>query len=81
MTKNLMKHPIFLLIFCLVVGLQNQQANAQNDGSTPEVQAASTESSEQVQEEGLRMNFRNVPLEMVLDYMSEAAGFSSLPFQ
>ena len=22
------------------------------------------------------MNFRNVPLEMVLDYMSEAAGFS-----
>ncbi|MBT6238818.1 MAG: hypothetical protein HOI50_10720, partial [Verrucomicrobia bacterium] len=71
-----MKHPIFLLIFCLVVGLQNQQANAQNDGSTPEVQAASTESSEQVQEEGLRMNFRNVPLEMVLDYMSEAAGFS-----
>ena len=76
MTKNLMKQPIFLLIFCLVVGLQNQQANAQNDGSTPEVQAASTESSEQVQEEGLRMNFRNVPLEMVLDYMSEAAGFS-----
>ena len=76
MTKNLMKQPIFLLIFCLVVGLQNQQANAQNDGSTPEVQAASTESSEQAQEEGLRMNFRNVPLEMVLDYMSEAAGFS-----
>ena len=76
MTKNLMKQPIFLLTFCLVVGLQNQQANAQNDASTPEVQAASTESSEQVQEEGLRMNFRNVPLEMVLDYMSEAAGFS-----
>lgn len=76
MTKNLMKQPIFLLTLCLVVGLQNQQANAQNDASTPEVQAASTESSEQVQEEGLRMNFRNVPLEMVLDYMSEAAGFS-----
>lgn len=76
MTKNLMKQPIFLLTFCLVVGLQNQQANAQNDASTPEVQATSTESSEQVQEEGLRMNFRNVPLEMVLDYMSEAAGFS-----
>ncbi|MBL6841892.1 MAG: hypothetical protein ISQ73_00420 [Verrucomicrobiae bacterium] len=71
-----MKQPIFLLTFCLVVGLQNQQANAQNDASTPEVQATSTESSEQVQEEGLRMNFRNVPLEMVLDYMSEAAGFS-----
>ncbi|MDB4745081.1 hypothetical protein OAG43_05160 [Verrucomicrobia bacterium] len=71
-----MKQPIFLLTLCLVVGLQNQQANAQNDASTPEVQAASTESSEQVQEEGLRMNFRNVPLEMVLDYMSEAAGFS-----
>ena len=60
----------------MVVGLQNQHANAQNDESTPEVQAGSTKSSEQVQEEGLRMNFRNVPLEMVLDYMSEAAGFS-----
>jgi hypothetical protein len=66
MTKNLMKHPIFLLIFCLVVGLQNQQANAQNDGSTPEVQAASTESSEQVQEEGLRMNFEMYHLKWCL---------------
>ena len=27
-------------------------------------------------QEGLRMNFRNVPLEMVLEYMSEAAGFA-----
>lgn len=76
MINKFMKQPIFLLTFCLVVGLQSQQANAQNDESTPEVQAISTESSEQVQEEGLRMNFRNVPLEMVLDYMSEAAGFS-----
>ena len=76
MTNKFMKQPIFLLTFCLVVGLQSQQANAQNDESTPEVQATSTKLSEQVQEEGLRMNFRNVPLEMVLDYMSEAAGFS-----
>ena len=76
MINKFMKQPIFLLTFCLVVGLQNQQANAQNDESTPEVQVISTESSDQVQEEGLRMNFRNVPLEMVLDYMSEAAGFS-----
>jgi general secretion pathway protein D len=76
MTNKLMKNLIFLLTFCVVFGLQSQQANAQNDESTPEEQAISTESSEQVQEEGLRMNFRNVPLEMVLDYMSEAAGFS-----
>ena len=27
------------------------------------------------QEEGLRLNFRGVPLEMVLDYLSDAAGF------
>src|SRR5882672_6696558 len=26
-------------------------------------------------EKGLRMNFRGVPLEMVLDYLSDAAGF------
>ena len=33
-------------------------------------------SSDAVEGEGLRMNFRNVPLEMVLEYMSEAAWFA-----
>jgi len=33
-------------------------------------------SSDDSQGKGLRMNFRNVPLEMVLEYMSEAAGFA-----
>src|SRR6185295_18838057 len=30
-------------------------------------------------EKGLRLNFRGVPLEMVLNYLSEAAGFIILP--
>lgn len=30
-------------------------------------------------EAGLRLNFRNAPLELVLDYLSEAAGFTIIP--
>src|SRR5882762_8901936 len=44
---------------------------------TPSVQdtAAITNSADFAQNKGLRMNFRGVPLEQVLNYMSKAAGF------
>jgi len=37
--------------------------------------ATSTNSADFAQNKGLRMNFRGVPLEQVLNYMSKAAGF------
>ena len=57
--------------FCLL--LSSGTLLAQNSESTPSTTPAAGEVSPA---EGLRMNFRNVPLEMVLDYMSEAAGFA-----
>lgn len=53
--------------FCLLLNsgiLLAQNTEATENATTP------------ADEKGLRMNFRNVPLEMVLDYMSEAAGFA-----
>src|SRR5260221_311041 len=41
---------------------------------TPDA-AATTNSADFPQNKGLRMNFRGVPLEQVLNYMSKAAGF------
>lgn len=57
--------------FCLILG--SGALLAQNSEAADNNAANATGDSA---EEGLRMNFRNVPLEMVLDYMSEAAGFS-----
>lgn len=41
-----------------------------------EVTSQTSPAGDNLAQEGLRMNFRNVPLEMVLEYMSEAAGFA-----
>jgi len=57
--------------FCLILG---SGALLAQDSGAADNNAANTAGDNA--EEGLRMNFRNVPLEMVLDYMSEAAGFS-----
>ena len=57
--------------FCLILG--SGALLAQNSDAADNNAANNAGNSA---EEGLRMNFRNVPLEMVLDYMSEAAGFS-----
>ena len=74
MKTTLIKHPIFLTAWCLVTIIQGPWLVAQNEASSGSI----TESNQVADrsKEGLRMNFRNVPLEMVLDYMSEAAGFS-----
>ena len=50
----------------LAMAQQTEASENQNSGP----------SSDDSQGKGLRMNFRNVPLEMVLEYMSEAAGFA-----
>ena len=58
-----------LMIFspwALAMAQQTEASENQNSGP----------SSDDSQGKGLRMNFRNVPLEMVLEYMSEAAGFA-----
>ena len=58
-----------LMIFSpwtLAMAQQTEASENQNSGP----------SSDDSQGKGLRMNFRNVPLEMVLEYMSEAAGFA-----
>ncbi|MBT7536253.1 MAG: hypothetical protein HN610_11880 [Verrucomicrobia bacterium] len=68
-----MKHTIFFIAFSLIFTAQSLLTLAQNDANAE----SNTTTDSTVQPlEGLRMNFRNVPLEMVLDYMSEAAGFS-----
>ncbi len=50
------------------LAMAQQTEASENQSSGP--------SSDDSQGKGLRMNFRNVPLEMVLEYMSEAAGFA-----
>ncbi|MBI3877024.1 MAG: hypothetical protein HY300_13895 [Verrucomicrobia bacterium] len=45
--------------------------------NAPKTEAVAKVTSET--EKGLRLNFRGVPLEMVLDYLSEAAGFVIMP--
>ena len=58
-----------LMIFSpwtLAMAQQTEASENQNSGPF----------SDDSQGKGLRMNFRNVPLEMVLEYMSEAAGFA-----
>jgi general secretion pathway protein D len=51
----------------------------QSDAAPPEVSEISTNAPATTATDdstlGLRMNFRNVPLEMILDYLSDAAGF------
>ena len=73
MKTTFMKHTIFFIAFSLIFTAQSLLTLAQNDANAE----SNTTTDSTVQPlEGLRMNFRNVPLEMVLDYMSEAAGFS-----
>lgn len=74
MKTTKLKQQAFLIVFCLTIAIQLPQIVAQNE-ATSETVSNAAQVIEQPQE-GLRMNFRNVPLEMVLDYMSEAAGFS-----
>lgn len=57
----------FTCLFLSSGPLLAQNNEATNNDAAP--------TAEEEVEKGLRMNFRNVPLEMVLDYMSEAAGF------
>ncbi len=58
-----------LMIFSpWTLAMAQQTEASENQSSGP--------SSDDSQGKGLRMNFRNVPLEMVLEYMSEAAGFA-----
>ncbi len=45
------------------------------DAPAPDTTTISTNSGDFAQDKGLRMNFRGVPLEQVLNYMSKAAGF------
>ncbi len=61
------------LILGLVVGLA-VGGNAQ-DADTPAADAAKPAAPISEKEKGIRFNFRGVPLEMVLNYLSEAAGF------
>ena len=74
MKTTIIKQQIFLIAFCLATFISGPQLVAQNEASSESV-VEIAQVADQPQE-GLRMNFRNVPLEMVLDYMSEAAGFS-----
>jgi general secretion pathway protein D len=60
---------------------QSKPGESRPSSSDPDAEpttgAASSESAAPVKpgEKGLRLNFRGVPLEMVLNYLSEAAGF------
>ena len=58
-------------------GLLLHPACAQETAAEPAVQTDSPAQEQAAPNgaEGLRMNFRGVPLEMVLDYLSDAAGF------
>ncbi|MCI0744401.1 MAG: hypothetical protein L0Y58_03245, partial [Verrucomicrobia subdivision 3 bacterium] len=61
----------FILVLSLCAGIA---ANAQQDVQQPtEAAAAAPVSSSDTNK--LRLNFRGVPLDMVLNYLSEAAGF------
>lgn len=72
--KTIKTHPFALhWAFCCCLLLNSGILLAQN---AEPLTNTTTPASEEPAGEGLRMNFRNVPLEMVLDYMSEAAGFA-----
>src|SRR5262245_31187518 len=61
----------FLLITLAAMGLST--ASRAQDADTDKPAAKPVELSET--DKALRMNFREAPLELVLNYMSEAAGF------
>lgn len=61
------------LVFTMVAGSARAQ-DAVESGESP-AEAESLATADTATEEGLRLNFRGVPLDTVLDYMSEAAGF------
>lgn len=67
--------PIFLIALLGMVSLSPLPSGMAQQAALPETPNTAP-SSDAVEGEGLRMNFRNVPLEMVLEYMSEAAGFA-----
>lgn len=56
----------FLFTFLLMVGLSTQFVSAQDENSPAEAPEGSNE---------IRMNFRGVPLDTVLDYLSQSAGY------
>lgn len=56
-------------------GIEDATAAAGAGVAKPELAEASSAASWYPAGEGLRLNFRDVPLEQVLDYLSQAAGF------
>src|SRR5262245_24131527 len=61
------------LILGLVAGLTGN--SLAQDADTPAADVAKPPAPISEKEKGIRFNFRGVPLEMVLNYLSEAAGF------
>jgi type II secretory pathway component GspD/PulD (secretin) len=59
----------------VVLWLANAEGQQPNDPPKPTPADPAPVPSPNDGEKGLRMNFRGVPLEMVLDYLSDAAGF------
>ena len=74
-----MKTIIKLLLAAVLTAGTFKAFAQQSDAAPPEVSETSTNAPATATTDdstiGLRMNFRNVPLEMVLDYLSDAAGF------
>ena len=68
-----MKTPVFFVVFAGFVGLFAIPPIRAGDGGVTNTPPRSV--ADFPADKGLRMNFRNVPLETVLDYLSEAAGF------
>jgi general secretion pathway protein D len=61
------------IVLAISAGSARAQDVAESSGSPAEAQNLAEAGN--ATEEGLRLNFRGVPLDTVLDYMSEAAGF------
>jgi general secretion pathway protein D len=78
-TTNLL--PMSGLMFSLAFTAVAQEATEKKQPVAPEAAPASAATNEPVRrvnsdtEAGLRLNFRGVPLDMVLSYLSDAAGF------
>ncbi|MGA2029056.1 MAG: secretin N-terminal domain-containing protein [Verrucomicrobiota bacterium] len=74
-----MKTIIKLLLAAVLTAGTFKAFAQQSDAAPPEVSEISTNAPATTATDdstlGLRMNFRNVPLEMILDYLSDAAGF------
>src|SRR5215471_12683212 len=61
-----------IILSLMVFALETNQSPAAAESFTDTIEASSGKGKT------IRLNFRGVPLEMVLDYLSEAAGFTIL---